>query len=191
MEKSDLKLRIIARRLSLQQQKLEAAIERFGQRDKALYARVVDALSKQDKARAYTFSNELIEVRKMEQTLIKSEVTISKVIMELRSHATMDSCLLTVAIVWERLALEAASALGVSVLVLATVQKELVSIFPEAHEEIGELRNILSGIMVETAAHANMTLDFSRLNDDAIGILNAASEATRQKIASLPEVKLP
>ena len=64
------RLSFINRRLELQTQKLNQAIERFTQRDKAIFARIVDALTKHDQARANVFSNELVEVRQMLHTIL-------------------------------------------------------------------------------------------------------------------------
>ncbi len=59
------RLDFAVRRIELQVQKLDQATDRFSQRDKAIFARIVDAYTKHDSARANVFANELAEVRKM------------------------------------------------------------------------------------------------------------------------------
>jgi division protein CdvB (Snf7/Vps24/ESCRT-III family) len=54
------------RKLELQITKLNQASERFGQKDRSLFAKIVDAYAKHDTAHANIYANELAEVRKME-----------------------------------------------------------------------------------------------------------------------------
>ena len=62
------RLDFAVRRIELQTQKLDQATERVSQRDKAIFARIVDSYTKHDTARANVFANELAEIRKMERS---------------------------------------------------------------------------------------------------------------------------
>src|SRR3989337_3452270 len=64
------RLDFAVRRIELQVQKLDQATDRFGQRDKAIFARIVDAYTKHDTDRENVFANELAEVRKRERLII-------------------------------------------------------------------------------------------------------------------------
>ena len=65
------RLDMAARRIELQINKLDQASERFGQRDKSIFARIVDAYSKHDMEHAKVFANELAEIRKMEKMIMR------------------------------------------------------------------------------------------------------------------------
>ena len=58
------RLDFAVRRIELQVQKLDQATDRFSQRDKAIFARIVDAYTKHDTARANVFANELLKSAK-------------------------------------------------------------------------------------------------------------------------------
>src|SRR4030043_208939 len=66
------RLDFAVRRIELQVQKLDQATERFSQRDKTIFARIVDAYTKHDTSRANVFANELAEIRKMERLIINA-----------------------------------------------------------------------------------------------------------------------
>jgi division protein CdvB (Snf7/Vps24/ESCRT-III family) len=55
-------------------------------------------------------------------------------------------------------------------------------VFPEAENELGEIGNMLSGIMIEAGQGSGMTLNFDTVNDDASKILAEAATVAEQKI---------
>ena len=79
------RLDFAVRRIELQVQKLDQATERFSQRDKAIFARIVNAYTKHDTARANVFANELAEVRKMEQLIINARLALEQIVLRLRT----------------------------------------------------------------------------------------------------------
>ena len=155
------------RRIELQVQKLDQATERFSQRDKAIFARIVDAYTKHDTARANVFANELSEVRKMERLIINGRLALEQITLRLRTVSELG---------------DVVSTLGPAVGVLRSVKTGLSSVFPEAENELGEIGNMLSGIMLEAGQGSGMTLNFDTVNEDAQKILNEASTVAEQKV---------
>jgi division protein CdvB (Snf7/Vps24/ESCRT-III family) len=155
------------RRIELQIQKLDQATERFSQRDKAIFARIVDAYTKHDTARANVFANELAEIRKMERLIINARLALEQIVLRLRTVSELG---------------DVVSTLGPAVGVLRTVRAGLVSVFPEAENELGEIGNILSGIMIEAGQSSGMTLNFDTVNEDAQKILTEAATVAEQRI---------
>ncbi|MEM3726578.1 MAG: Snf7 family protein [Candidatus Bathyarchaeia archaeon] len=155
------------RRIELQIQKLDQATERFSQRDKAIFARIVDAYTKHDTARANVFANELAEIRKMERLIINARLALEQIVLRLRTVSELG---------------DVVSTLGPAVGVLRTVRAGLVSVFPEAENELGEIGNILSGIMIEAGQSSGMTINFDTVNEDAQKILTEAATVAEQRI---------
>lgn len=161
------RLDFAVRRIELQVQKLDQATERFSQRDKAIFARIVNAYTKHDTARANVFANELSEVRKMEQLIINARLALEQITLRLRTVSELG---------------DVVSTLGPAVGVLQTVKSGLVSVFPEAENELGEIGNMLSGIMMEAGQGSGMTLNFDSVNEDASKILEEAATVAEQKV---------
>ncbi|MGQ9624120.1 MAG: Snf7 family protein [Candidatus Bathycorpusculaceae bacterium] len=155
------------RRIELQIQKLDQATERFSQRDKTIFARIVDAYTKHDTARANVFANELAEIRKMERLIINARLALEQIVLRLRTVSELG---------------DVVSTLGPAVGVLRTVRAGLVSVFPEAENELGEIGNILSGIMIEAGQSSGMTINFDTVNEDAQKILTEAATVAEQRI---------
>ena len=161
------RLDFAVRRIELQAQKLDQATDRFGQRDKAIFARIVDAYTKHDTSRANVFANELAEVRKMERLIINARLALEQIVLRLRTVSELG---------------DVVSTLGPAVGVLRSVRAGLVSVFPEAENELGEIGNMLSGIMIEAGQGSGMTLNFDAVNEDASKILTEAATVAEQKI---------
>jgi division protein CdvB (Snf7/Vps24/ESCRT-III family) len=161
------RLDFAVRRIELQVQKLDQATDRFGQRDKTIFARIVDAYTKHDTSRANVFANELSEIRKMEKLIINARLALEQIVLRLRTVSELG---------------DVVSTLGPAVGVLRSVRAGLVSVFPEAESELGEIGNMLSGIMMEAGTGSGMTLNFDNVNEDATKILTEAATVAEQRV---------
>lgn len=159
------KLDFLARRVYLQQQKMEQAIERFITRDKAIFARITDAMSKHDTARQNVFTNELVEVRKMLELIIKCKVAIENVYKILSTQEQPDL-------------VQLATVVGV----LNTVRFDLSCIFPESENEIGDICNFTSGILVGIAIEKQSKLDFEVVATSIKDVLEKSATETKKQI---------
>jgi division protein CdvB (Snf7/Vps24/ESCRT-III family) len=155
------------RRIELQVNKLDQASEKFSVRDRTIFARIVDAYTKHDTARANVFANELAEIRKMEKLITNARLALEQIVLRLRTVSELG---------------DVVSTLGPAVGVLRTVRTGLVSVFPEAENELGEIGNLLSGIMMEAGTETGMSLNFNAVNEDATKILTEASTVAEQRI---------
>jgi division protein CdvB (Snf7/Vps24/ESCRT-III family) len=147
--------------------KLDQAGEKFSVRDRTIFARIVDAYTKHDTARANVFANELAEIRKMEKLITNARLALEQIVLRLRTVSELG---------------DVVSTLGPAVGVLRTVRSGLVSVFPEAESELGEIGNLLSGIMMEAGTETGMSLNFNAVNEDATKILTEASTVAEQRI---------
>jgi division protein CdvB (Snf7/Vps24/ESCRT-III family) len=146
---------------------LDQANDRFSQRDKSIFARVVDAYTKHDMARANVFANELAEIRKMEKMIMHSRLALEQIVLRLRTVSEMG---------------DVVSTLAPAVGVLRTVKNGMASVFPEAERELGQIGNLLSGIIIDAGQSTGLTLNFDAANEDAQRILTEAASVAEQKI---------
>jgi division protein CdvB (Snf7/Vps24/ESCRT-III family) len=161
------RLDVAVRRIELQVNKLDQASEKFSQRDRTIFARIVDAYTKHDTARANVFANELAEIRKMEKLITNARLALEQIVLRLRTVSELG---------------DVVSTLGPAVGVLRSVRTGLVTVFPEAESELGEIGNLLSGIMMEAGTETGMSLNFNAVNEDATKILTEASTVAEQRI---------
>ena len=162
------------RKLDLQISKLDQANERFQQKDKALFAKIVDAYTKHDSAHANIYSTELAEIRKMSKLIMNARLALDQVALRIRTVSELG---------------DVVAALGPCVGVLRSVSTGLGGVLPEAEGELSDIGNMLSGLMFEAGSSSGMSLNFDSVNEDASKILCEAATVAEQRVsANFPDL---
>ncbi len=162
------------RRIELQIQRLDQAGERFSQRDKSIFAKIVEAYTKHDMARANVLSSELAEIRKMQRTILHSRLALEQISMRLKTVSELGDLVVALA-----------PAIGI----LRAVQVGLGTLMPEAERELSQVGNMLSSIVMDAGQISGLTLNFESVTDEAQRILNEAAVVAEQRIKEkLPEL---
>ncbi len=162
------------RKLELQVTKLNQASDRFSQKDRSLFAKIVDAYAKHDSAHANIYANELAEVRKMEKLVMNATLALDQVLLRMRTVTEFGDLV---------------STLGPCIGVLRSVNVGLCGVLPEAENELSDIGNMLSGLMFEAGSGAGMSLNFNTVNEDASKILSEAAVVAEQKVsANFPDL---
>jgi division protein CdvB (Snf7/Vps24/ESCRT-III family) len=177
---------LAVRLLESQVQRLDGATDRFAERDKVIFARIVNAYSKQDLPGANIFANELVEIRKIEKAVINSRLALEQIILKLRTVSVFDE-------LEDRVAPgQAIAALVLAARVLSSIKNQM-SFFPEVEGELGWIGNLLRGILLDVGQNSGLAIDFENANEDARRILDEAVKVAEQRIKEkFPEApKLP
>jgi len=162
------------KRVELQIQRLEKATNRFSKRDKSLFARIVKAYSKREILRANVFANELAEIRKMEKMTIQARLALEQIVLRLTTVSELGDVL---------------SMLAPTVSVLRNVRRGLVGVLPEAERELGQIGDLLDGIIVDVGQSTGLNINTEATSEDAKKILDEAATVAEQKIKEqLPEI---
>jgi division protein CdvB (Snf7/Vps24/ESCRT-III family) len=162
------------RRLDLQVNKLDQANERFSQKDKALFGKLVDAYAQHDTAHANIYANELAEIRKMARLVLNARLALDQVMLRIKTCTEFGDLVAT---------------LGPAIGVLRSVGTCLGGVVPEAENELGEIGNMLSGMMFDAGLNSGSTMNFSNVSEDAAKILNEAAAVAEQKVSdNFPEL---
>ena len=73
--------------------------------------------------------------------------------------------------------------------VRATVEFVPAGVLPEAENELGDIGNMLSGLMFDVGQSSGLNINFNSVNEDASKILSEAATVAEQKInANLPNL---
>ena len=162
------------RKLELQVKKLDQANERFTQKDKTLFAKLVDAYAKHDTAHANMYATELAEVRKMTKLTMNASLALDQVMLRLRTCTEFGDMVAT---------------LGPAIGVLRSVSTCVGGVLPEAENELGEIGNMLSGLIFDAGLNCGTSMNFNNVNEDTARILAEAATVAEQKVsANFPEL---
>jgi division protein CdvB (Snf7/Vps24/ESCRT-III family) len=155
------------RGIQIQVSKLENTTNKLKERDGALFNKVVSSLQKHDMQHASVYSNELAEVRKMSKLVTSARIALEQIILRLSTAAELGDIVVT---------------LAPAMAVIKSVKSGLVGVMPEAEQEIGDINNVLSSILVDAGQLGGLTLNFEAANEDAEHILAEASAVAEQNM---------
>jgi len=162
------------KRLDMQIQRLDQTSDRFTQKDRTLFAKIVDAYAKHDTAHANIYANELAEVRKMEKLVMNAKLALDQVTLRIKTVTEFGDIVTT---------------LGPCIGVLRSINVGLCGVLPEAENELGDISNMLSGLMFDAGTGSGMSLNFNNVNEDASRILAEAATVAEQKVsANFPDL---
>lgn len=156
------------KRLELQMNRLDQANDRFTQKDKTLFAKLVDAYTKHDTAHANIYANELAEIRKMAKLTMNARLALDQIALRIKTVSEFGDIV---------------STLGPAIGVLRGVAVGMVGVLPEAENELADIGNMLSGIMFDAGSGTGMTLNFDSVNEDAAKILSEAATVAEQRVS--------
>ena len=174
------KIEMAIRRIEAQVQYLQSAQSRFTDRDKYLFAKVVDAYQKNQHQRANVFANELAELRKMANFMMNSELALERVVLRLRTVSQLGNVVVN---------------LAPATRVLDSVRSGIAGVLPNAERELESVGMMLNDIMVEAGQTTGIAPDFEVAGEDARKILDEAATVAEQrmkeKFPELPLLKQP
>lgn len=162
------------KRMQIQIRKLNKAANHFSERDKSLFAKTVKAYSKHDLVRAKVYANELAEIRKSKKQIMDTKLALEQISLRLGTVSEFG---------------DVVSILSPTVSVLQNIGKGLTNTLPEAGKELGQIGNLLNGIIADSNQGTGMDIDFEAPNDEAKNILSEAAKVAKQNIKQqLPEI---
>jgi len=172
------KLENAIRRIELQVQKLDQTGYRFGERDKSIFDRVVDAYEKHDTKRAQIYANELAEIRKMETMILHARLALEQIVLRLRTVTELGDVAVTLA-----------PAIGV----VQNIKRGMAAVSPQAEKELTSIGDLLSTIVWDAGSITGSTISFDTVNEDSQNILTEAAavaeERMKTKFPELPPIR--
>jgi len=163
------------KRLEGQIQRLDQTSNRLSDRDKSLFAKVVEAYSKHDQPHASAFANELTEIRKTEKTVMNARLALEQIVLRLKTVTELGDMVHT---------------LGPVIGVLGSVRNAITGVLPDAGRELEQIGIELNGIIANAGQTTGLTLDFATSGEEAQKILieaaTIAEERAKEKFPELP-----
>lgn len=133
------RLESACRAIQAQSQRLDQIGHRLADKEKATFRKVVDAYQKHDQARATVYANEVSEIRKMSQIISQAKLALEAIVMRLDTVQEFGGLVVN---------------LAPAISVLNAVKSSVGGIIPEASREIGEINDVLNGVLMEAQGGA-------------------------------------
>ena len=157
----------VIKRVELQIQRLGQASERLSERDKKIFDRVVQSYMKHDQPRANIFASELAEIRKMGKIALHARMALEQIVLRLGTVTELGDIAVT---------------LTPLVGVIQGIRSGMSAVSPQVERELGDIGNLLGGIIQDAGQVAGITLDFEMIDEDSKKILNEAAVIAEQRM---------
>jgi len=165
---------LVTKRIDVQTQTLDVAVQRFESRDAAIFQRVVKAMADRDQARANILATELGEIRKVEKMLTQASIALESVSMRLNTVSEVGDLVAVLA--------PAAS-------VLNNIRTGMSTVLPQASQELESIGSLLGDIVTSTNQSAEVPVNIGTANPEAEKILEEAElEAEKRLREQFPDV---
>ncbi|MFQ6095009.1 MAG: Snf7 family protein [Candidatus Bathyarchaeia archaeon] len=161
-----------ANRVELQIQRINSYINRYMERDRNLFEKIVQAHQKHDNSRLKILANELAEVRKQRNLLMNAKLSLDNVALRLRTVFEFGNFV---------------SAVSPVVGTLQNIKSRISGILPEVGNELDEIGIRLNDLMVEMGQSTGMAFDFEVSSEDAQRIIEEAAIIAENRM----KMKLP
>jgi division protein CdvB (Snf7/Vps24/ESCRT-III family) len=164
-----LKMRLVAsiKRIELENQRLDQGYDRFQKREKELFDKVVEAYKGHDDRRANIYAVEVAEIRKIEKMIFQMKLALEQISLRMRTSTELGDV--------------AASLLPV-VDTMNELQAGITSINPQTDKELGELGDLLSGMVADAGMVGMGSISFEAVNEDSSKILGEAQVVAESRI---------
>ena len=164
--------------LRVQSEKLRRTYQRLLARDRELFEACVAAEQELDRDRATIYANEIAQLRKMSRTILKSQISLEKVILRLETIKDFGDVM---------------NALAPATRIVRQIQTELSGIVPEVAHNLSVIDEMLESVLVEAGSFTGSTTTVTIADREARKILEEAAEIAAQRMSKqfpeLPEVE--
>lgn len=167
-------------KLKAQQGRLDQAYQRMQNHYNEIFKKCTNAVLNKDSARASIYANECAEVRKMCQTILRSQFAIEQVVLRLETVEEFGDIMA-----------EMSPVAGV----INSIKGNLSGVIPEVSGRLGEIGDTLNDLVMDAGGATESSFNVISSGEEAERIIadaNAiAEQKMKEKFPTLPTSKLP
>ena len=163
------------RRLQLQISRLDSITNKLKEKDQALFRKVVNSIQQHDTQYSSVLSNELAQIRKMGKMVSHARLALEQIQIRLSTITELGDVVVT---------------LSPAMAVVKNVKAGLSTMMPEVENEMGEISQMLGGILMDAGQVGGYTINFDSANEEATKIMEEAASVAennmKDKFPDLP-----
>lgn len=167
-------------RLKVQEGRLDQAYQRMQNHYNELFRKCTNAVLAKDSARASIYANECAEIRKMCQTILRSQFAIEQVVLRLETVEEFGD-----------IVVEMSPVAGV----INSIKGHLAGVVPEVSYKLGEIGDTLNDLVMEAGGASSISWNVTSSGEESEKILSDANTIAEQKMKekfpTLPDTTPP
>jgi division protein CdvB (Snf7/Vps24/ESCRT-III family) len=155
------------RRLQVQVSRLDSISHKLKEKDQALFRKVVGAIQQHDTQYSSVLSNELAQIRKMGKMVSHARLALEQIQIRLSTITELGDVVVT---------------LSPAMAVVKNVRAGLSTMMPDVDNEMGEISQMLGGILMDAGQIGGYTINFDSANEEATKIMEEAASVAENKM---------
>jgi len=160
--------------LRVQENRLEDISQRFSDRGRQLFEKCVLAQQEKDSYKAAMYAEEVVQLKKMNAVVLRSQHSLRQVALRLETLQDFK---------------DAGAILGPIVTVVNQIRGDLAGVVPEVSNGLARIDDVLDTLIIEAGTAGSPMLDSSVSNEEAMKILQEASEISAMRMkGKFPEL---
>ncbi len=146
-------------RIEVENRRLDQATQRFQNREKMVFNKIVEAYSKHDKVSAGAYANELVEIRKLSRMILQASLALEQISLRMKTVTDLG---------------DVAVSLMPVIKVIQDIKPGMDSINPQTEKQLGEISSLLNGMVADTGMVNELNMNFDAMTEDSSKILDEA-----------------
>lgn len=171
------RIEVAVNKLQGQISKMDSMLGKLRERDAHLFKRIVAAMQNHDAATSRVLSNELAEIRKVTKMLGNARMALEQVQLRLTTIHDLGDAMV---------------AIGPAMSTMKGLKSSLGRFMPEADSELNAMTQTLNGLMMDSLAGGDFSVETDSSGEETEKILQEASAVAEQQIGDrFPSVPSP
>jgi division protein CdvB (Snf7/Vps24/ESCRT-III family) len=155
------------RKLQLQVSRLDSITHKLKEKDQSIFRKIVSAIQQHDTQYSTVLSNELAQIRKMSKMVSHSKLALEQIQIRLGTISELGDVVVT---------------LSPAMAVVKNIRAGLSGMMPEVDNEMGEISQMLGGILMDAGQIGGYTINFDSANEEATKIMEEAASVAENRM---------
>lgn len=157
----------VLKRIDFQISKLEIVANDLKSNDYEIFRNAMSLVKENNSERARVYLSDLMQIRKISKTVVLSKIVFENLKIQLNTISSI---------------VDLVSLLSPTIAVVKNIRSSLIPYIPESEGEVGEISELLGGILIDAGQVGSYVINFEAANEKALHIINEVLIFVEQKI---------
>jgi division protein CdvB (Snf7/Vps24/ESCRT-III family) len=157
----------VLKRIDFQISKLEIIANDLKSNDYEIFRNAMSLVKENNSERARVYLSDLMQIRKISKTVVLSKIVFENLKIQLNTISSI---------------VDLVSLLSPIIAVVKNIRSSLIPYIPESEGEVGEISELLGGILIDAGQVGSYVINFEAANEKALHIINEVLIFVEQKI---------
>ncbi|MFL6405089.1 MAG: Snf7 family protein [Nitrososphaeraceae archaeon] len=157
----------VLKRIDFQISKLEIIANDLKSNDYEIFRNAMSLVKENNSEHARVYLSDLMQIRKISKTVVLSKIVFENLKIQLNTISSI---------------VDLVSLLSPTIAVVKNIRSSLIPYIPESEGEVGEISELLGGILIDAGQVGSYVINFEAANEKALHIINEVLIFVEQKI---------